>query len=1006
MLKFFRLGDRRIASDHRLTRATSSLVGLALAALTANAALGAEATAVFSIPAGTLDDTLARFSRQAGITLAYDPRLVSGRHSAGLEGRYTATTGLDQLLGGTHLTYRRLANGGYAIVAPPAVDAVVSPPRLDADTPTTLPELLVVGRKSLNADIPRSRDDIQPYRVATDRDIANAQVASIEDFMRSRATGNASAIALSQAPVLNRGSARSAINLGGFGVNQTLVLVDGRRMPSLPAAGDLLQPDLNAIAPGDVERIEVLTSSASGIYGSGAVGGVVNVVLKRPSAGLELVSTSRVSDQGDSRRWGLEGRWGGTSRSGATRAVLTVSYAEDAGLRVGDRDFIRQAFGETGPVSVKLNIVVPSQIDGAGPPLPSYIVSDEERFDRRLSQDGLGTLQSLLTRTRTSSALASVRHSFTPRFEVFLDALHLANRGAAAGPWLQQQRRVFVDVGANGNPYPQGIYVNLPTSGSAGVSSTDIASDRVTLGAIARLPAGWSANLDLTAARARVKTSAFDLVDTDTFLAETGVDLFAGIDGLKAALAQYPTSATTSVLNNRMTDLSARLAGPFFETGAGTATLSLLIETRREHMPSSGEPDAEVAEQTQWVRSGYAELRAPITRLDAPFSLARGLELQLAGRVDRFNITTPLNDFGAKVFFEDTQVRWRRSTGTVTVGAKAQPIDGLALRASYSTGYLPPSPSQLQVVSYVDRFGSSVSDPKRPGDFLGPFRVLMGGSATLRSERARTYSAGLVVTPDRLDGLRVSIDFSRTEKHDEIASPLNGGYEELFVLEDVYPGIMRRAPLTAADIAKGYTVGAVEFFDGSLRNVGFSRADTIDLDLDYQRDTAMGQFSPYARATWRLSGVRRGSVLNAPYQTVGVLDGPLAFRLDAGLDWTGKAWTAGINLQFYSDYRTRYAGNDLFSTLQSAVARTVQGADTIPSQTYVDGYIARSFGSKGSQTVIRLGVRNLMGQRPPPVVIPLTTTYSVSNVTDQGIGYSAYGDPRGRRFELVLRRQF
>src|SRR5205085_1980006 len=83
----------------------------------------------------------------------------------------------------------------------------------------------------------------------------------------------------------------SAINLRGLGIDKTLILVNGRRMAGVNySRGDEMrtyQPDLNGIPLAAVERIEVLPSSASAIYGGSAMGGVINVILKKNYQGGE-----------------------------------------------------------------------------------------------------------------------------------------------------------------------------------------------------------------------------------------------------------------------------------------------------------------------------------------------------------------------------------------------------------------------------------------------------------------------------------------------------------------------------------------------------------------------------------------------------------------------------------------------------------------------------------------------------------------------------------------------
>lgn len=79
----------------------------------------------------------------------------------------------------------------------------------------------------------------------------------------------------------------STVSLRGLGASRTLVLIDGRRMTTSPVSGS--NQDLNAIPAGAIERIEILTDGASAIYGSDAIGGVINVITRTDYEGVELM---------------------------------------------------------------------------------------------------------------------------------------------------------------------------------------------------------------------------------------------------------------------------------------------------------------------------------------------------------------------------------------------------------------------------------------------------------------------------------------------------------------------------------------------------------------------------------------------------------------------------------------------------------------------------------------------------------------------------------------------
>ncbi len=142
----------------------------------------------------------------------------------------------------------------------------------------------MTGARLLNTDIRRSQDDPQPYVIFERAVIEQSGAVDINDFLKTRLT--MSATGGTSAQTTNVAGAVSGVNLRGLGENQTLILIDGRRAAKTSSGFSPGQPDLNGIPLAAIERIEVLPTTASAIYGGAATGGVVNVVLRRDYSGL------------------------------------------------------------------------------------------------------------------------------------------------------------------------------------------------------------------------------------------------------------------------------------------------------------------------------------------------------------------------------------------------------------------------------------------------------------------------------------------------------------------------------------------------------------------------------------------------------------------------------------------------------------------------------------------------------------------------------------------------
>ncbi len=131
-----------------------------------------------------------------------------------------------------------------------------------------------------------------------------------------------------QSTVANTSSGMTTADLRGLGAVRTLTLLNGRR--SLGAG------DLNIIPMSLVQRVEVVTGGASAAYGSGAVAGVVNILLDRKANGLNLNVQSGISSRGDAARYGFDGSYGVTFADGRGHLAIGGGFTKERGAL--DRD--------------------------------------------------------------------------------------------------------------------------------------------------------------------------------------------------------------------------------------------------------------------------------------------------------------------------------------------------------------------------------------------------------------------------------------------------------------------------------------------------------------------------------------------------------------------------------------------------------------------------------------------------------------------------------------------
>jgi outer membrane receptor protein involved in Fe transport len=124
--------------------------------------------------------------------------------------------------------------------------------------------------------------------------------------------------------VANTNSSSSAMDLRGLGVTRTLTLLNNRRFTG--------SSDLNTVPQGLVKRVEVVTGGASAAWGSGAIGGVVNIILDDDLEGLTLGAQNGLSSRGDGYRYSLDATFGTKFADGRGHFMIGGEYQKDDGI--------------------------------------------------------------------------------------------------------------------------------------------------------------------------------------------------------------------------------------------------------------------------------------------------------------------------------------------------------------------------------------------------------------------------------------------------------------------------------------------------------------------------------------------------------------------------------------------------------------------------------------------------------------------------------------------------
>ncbi len=137
--------------------------------------------------------------------------------------------------------------------------------------------------------------------------------------------------------VLDNGPGSETLNLRGLDASRTLLLVNGRRLAPSGVEGAPTSPSLNLIPASLVDRYDLLLDGASAIYGSDAIAGVGNIILRKDFDGLELFAAGDLNEQGGGNDFTVSGAYGFTT----DRAVFGIGaeYRRRDAIRLSDRDF-------------------------------------------------------------------------------------------------------------------------------------------------------------------------------------------------------------------------------------------------------------------------------------------------------------------------------------------------------------------------------------------------------------------------------------------------------------------------------------------------------------------------------------------------------------------------------------------------------------------------------------------------------------------------------------------
>ncbi|HIE0126573.1 TPA: TonB-dependent receptor [Stenotrophomonas maltophilia] len=422
---------------------------------------------------------------------------------------------------------------------------------------------------------------------------------------------------------------------------------------------------------------------------------------------------------------------------------------------------------------------------------------------------------------------------------------------------------------------------------------------------------------------------------------------------------------------------SGNISGSLFTLPAGDILAAMGFEHRSEeasYTPDTMVQKGEIAGTSGQPTRGnyslnevYLELQVPLLA-DLPF--ARELSLDMAGRYSDYN------NFG--------------STTNSKFGLKWKPIDSLLVRATYGTGFRAPTVDDLYggTVSSRDSFtdpcdtsfGTAASSPtvaarcqalKVPANFRqlnsdGSVATKPGQQATtdfssgsnpdLKPETAKTWTVGLVYSPDFVQGLDVSLDWWKIRIDNAIV-----GESATNILEQCY---VQGSDAACGRFTRGSN-GQVNALDRSLVNAGYRETAGYDINVRYRLpDTAFGKFAVNWNTTYTdYLEQRNDSAATTPVEQRTGWAGDFRVRSTFNLDWQygdlGIGWTA----RYYSSMKEKCSYMDEcnmpgFSSSYTSASPT----NKVGSNTFHDLQVRYSLPWDGT---VSLGVNNVFNHQGP-----------------------------------------
>ncbi len=880
---------------------------------------------------------------------------------------------------------RRLYCLGFAALlsAPGFVSAQTATPAPDAtkDETLKLDRFVVTGSLiPIAADTPAV-----PVTVMTAADIANTGLNNdLTDVLKKAnpfffGRGN-----LGEDNGNTRANATNGASTVSLRNRSTLVLINGRRAAISPVAatGGGAFVDVSLIPVAAVERIEVLGDGASATYGSDAVSGVVNVILKTNFRGVEV---------GGNYSWSPDAGNRATRRAYATfgvgndrtQATVSAEWRSSDPLYQYERPWAQNLFrtgtyagvitADSGNTFYYLNPnrnAPPQNTDLSIADLVAQgIYSGPYDGNQILNFFDLSLKSTMAIKTNRRSGTIAVDHKLNDHVSAFADIL-----ATSSYTWSSLNAQpVSGNVAADNpnNPFNVSVQARNRFIAFPRLREGDALGLRGVFGLRGTIADSWKWEAAVNVNRSTQHLTQFNLIDTNAY--NTAV---LNLTYNPFARVQAP-GVIEGMLGNGYQDYVSQLiswdlraSGEIFTLPAGAVQLGLGVETRTERTSMNndrndrlglwlqGTPTQPFAGK-QSVDAGSAELRVPVFGGSFTAPGAKVLEFTLAARKELYSTTTdPL--------VPKYSLRW-------------MPFDDeLVFRATYGESFTAPTLFSLMGPSNsgftnsfaLDRYDAAGNPIGRTAN--RQYRSTGGSNPALVPSQSRSWTTGFVWSPRKVKGLTLSLDWFNIDERDLVGTiPITTLLQsvERFGPASPYASMVRLgtsvagephfadgAPITAPGQVTAGASDAV-WVTNPARNIAGNWQDGADLRLDYVYDTrTWGRFNASIAGTYIHRYVQQSLPTTDPVDFSGTFNGTSTFprwRTFTSLDWNLHDWTIGASQTFIPEV------TDMGSPGTPKV-------DSYDSYDFRATYAFRSWSNRWLQGLrLTVGVNNVFSADPP-----------------------------------------